>query len=66
VQLTVEDNGKGIGASVESTPRTFGLIGMRERARMLGGELAVHSKPGAGTSIVMIVPRRTGAPEAPS
>jgi PAS domain S-box-containing protein len=66
VQLTVEDNGKGIGASLESAPRTFGLIGMRERARMLGGELAVHSNPWAGTSIVMIVPRRTGAPEAPS
>lgn len=66
VQLTVEDDGKGIGASLESAPRTFGLIGMRERARMLGGELAVHSNPGAGTSIVMIVPRRTGAPEAPS
>jgi two-component system, NarL family, sensor histidine kinase UhpB len=64
VQLTVYDNGKGIGSLLESAPKTFGLLGMRERASMLGGELAVHSDPGAGTSVVMIVPRRAGAPPA--
>jgi len=57
VKLTVDDNGKGFGAALEGTPKTFGLLGMRERAAMLGGELTVHSKPGAGTSVVMIVPR---------
>jgi two-component system sensor histidine kinase UhpB len=66
VQLTVDDNGKGFGASLESGPKTFGLLGMRERATILGGELAVHSNPGAGTSIMMTVPRRTGVPKAPS
>jgi hypothetical protein len=65
VQLTVHDNGKGIGASLESAPKTFGLLGMRERASMLGGELSVHSNPGAGTSIMMIVPRRPRESEAP-
>lgn len=64
VQLAVHDNGKGFSASPEIAPKTFGLIGMRERASMLGGGLAVHSNPGAGTSIVMNVPR-TRAPEAP-
>jgi PAS domain S-box-containing protein len=66
VRLTVDDNGRGFGAALESAPKTFGLLGMRERAAMLGGELAVHSDPGAGTSIVMTVPRRMGTPEAPS
>jgi two-component system, NarL family, sensor histidine kinase UhpB len=65
VQLTVHDNGKGIGAALESAPKTFGLLGMRERASMLGGELAVRSNPGNGTSIVMIVPRQAGATKAP-
>ena len=62
VQLTVHDNGRGLNRALESAPKTFGLLGMRERASMLGGELVVHSDPGAGTSIVMIVPRRAGAP----
>jgi PAS domain S-box-containing protein len=65
VRLTVHDNGKGISGSHENAPKTFGLLGMRERASMLGGELAVESNPGAGTSIVMIVPRPIRAPEAP-
>jgi PAS domain S-box-containing protein len=65
VRLTVQDNGKGISGSHENGPKTFGLLGMRERANMLGGELAVESNPGAGTSIVMIVPRPIRAPEAP-
>ena len=66
VRLTVDDNGKGIETSLEGTPKTFGLLGMRERASMLGGELTVRSNPGAGTSIVMIVPRRRARPEAAS
>jgi PAS domain S-box-containing protein len=65
VQLMVHDNGRGIGADLEGAPMTFGLLGMQERAGMLGGEVAVRSEPGAGTSVVMIVPRRNGAPEPP-
>jgi PAS domain S-box-containing protein len=65
VRLTVHDDGKGIDAALERAPKTYGLLGMRERASMLGGELTVHSNPGAGTSIVMIVPRPTRTPEAP-
>ncbi len=65
IQLLVQDNGKGIGPAPEDAPKTFGLLGMRERASMLGGELTVQSEAGAGTAIVMIVPRRARAPEAP-
>jgi len=65
VELGVHDDGKGISAPAGSGRKTFGLLGMRERAGMLGGELDVHSNAGAGTSIVMTVPRRAGAARAP-
>ncbi|MGE8677828.1 MAG: PAS domain S-box protein [Achromobacter marplatensis] len=44
--LTVEDD--GIGMQLPETPRTFGILGMRERARGIGGDLALDSAPGAG------------------
>jgi hypothetical protein len=61
IQLRVHDNGSGLRAAPEGGVRTLGLLGMRERARMLGGELIVDSAPGAGTSITMIVPRQSGS-----
>ena len=57
VRLQVQDNGKGIDPAADEGHQTFGLLGMRERAGMLGGELTVRSSPGAGTTVVMIVPR---------
>mgnify|MGYP001038819014 CR=1 FL=1 len=60
VRLTVEDNGKGFSPpSLIDHPAAggkLGLIGMHERARLLGGSLAVNSKPGEGTRIVVNVP----------
>ena len=34
----------------------FGIIGMRERAERLGGELSLHSRPGEGTEVEVTVP----------
>jgi len=59
IQLRVRDNGKGMGAETAGGVRTLGLLGMRERARMLGGELVVDSLPTTGTSITLIVPRQS-------
>jgi two-component system, NarL family, sensor histidine kinase UhpB len=61
IQLRVRDDGKGMGAETAGGARTLGLLGMRERARMLGGELLIDSVPGAGTSITLIVPRQSKA-----
>jgi signal transduction histidine kinase len=36
--------------------KTFGLMGMRERALALGGDLKIHSAPGQGTQIAVRVP----------
>lgn len=57
VRLTVQDDGKGFPDEGASTSR-FGLVGMQERARLLGGSFQVESSPGAGTRITAEVPLR--------
>jgi PAS domain S-box-containing protein len=56
MRLSVSDNGSGFDGSEVRTAKTFGLLGMRERAGMVGGMLTVDSEPGSGTSIDMVVP----------
>ena len=58
-RLRVRDNGKGLESSVQSTgrrPRHFGLQGMRERARKMGGVFNLWTKDRAGIEIELIVP----------
>jgi signal transduction histidine kinase len=55
VWLIVEDDGRGFDASEVPEDR-HGLVGMRERAEMLGGTLQVRSSPGAGTRVEATVP----------
>jgi signal transduction histidine kinase/ligand-binding sensor domain-containing protein len=57
--VRVKDDGRGISASVleaGGSPGHFGLIGMQERAKKLGGHLKIWSKPEAGTEIELKVP----------
>jgi two-component system NarL family sensor kinase len=54
LRVSVEDDGRGFDP--QSVTGGFGLIGMRERARLLGGTLVVESGPGRGTRIVLEVP----------
>lgn len=56
--LTVEikDNGKGIEKSEFAKEKSFGLRGLRERAKTVGGWLDVSSKVGEGTSVILSVP----------
>jgi len=54
--LTVTDNGKGISEKQLSDPASLGIIGMRERVRNLGGELAIGPVTGGGTSIRVTLP----------
>lgn len=60
VRVTVEDNGKGFVAPDQpvdlAASGKLGLIGMHERARILGGTLSLHSWPGEGTRVVAEVP----------
>jgi signal transduction histidine kinase len=57
IRLGVSDNGAGFGAdTAETKPMSFGMAGMRERAALLGGTLAVRSAPGKGASVVLRLP----------
>jgi len=52
VSLTIEDDGVG----AESLDGGFGLLGIRERASLLGGSVALESSPGRGTRLAVRVP----------
>lgn len=49
IQLAVQDDGCGLAPP--SDKKTFGLLGMRERVKMLGGDFEIASVPGVGTTI---------------
>jgi PAS domain S-box-containing protein len=60
VFLRVEDNGKGITKDRISDPRSFGLIGMRERANFLGGEVRIEGGKVKGTVVTVSLPCKDG------
>jgi two-component system NarL family sensor kinase len=55
VSLVVEDDGMGFDVG-RPAAGGYGLIGLNERAHLLGGRLAVKSGPGAGTRLEVVVP----------
>jgi signal transduction histidine kinase len=58
--MTVTDDGKGfeLPNQTESLASAgkLGIIGMQERARLLGGNLEIRSEPGKGTQVMAVVP----------
>jgi PAS domain S-box-containing protein len=50
------DDGIGFDTSRKGNKKTWGLIGMKERAAMVAGSLAIHSKPENGTTLEITVP----------
>jgi signal transduction histidine kinase len=56
IRAIVEDDGIGFDPSVQRGERHLGLLGMRERAELLGGALTIESAPGHGTSIFIEIP----------
>jgi signal transduction histidine kinase len=57
VRLTVEDDGVGftVGSTSDGDRRRFGLVGIKERAELLGGTMEITSAPGEGTRVVVAV-----------
>jgi PAS domain S-box-containing protein len=55
--VCIQDNGRGISPGPPSGRRSFGLLSMRERAHLLGGELEVSGVAGEGTTVTLRVPR---------
>lgn len=62
--VVVEDDGVGFevgeGMAVAGERPSLGLFGMRERAALLGGRVAIESAPGAGTTVYARLPRGGG------
>jgi signal transduction histidine kinase len=54
--LTISDDGKGITEAEKAAPQSLGLLGMRERVRLIGGELHIEGTEGQGTVITVWVP----------
>jgi signal transduction histidine kinase len=63
VRLRVEDNGRGFDPAALRNPArpSWGLLGIEERAHLLGGTMEVHSAPGSGTAVEVVVPYRREA-----
>jgi signal transduction histidine kinase len=56
VVLTISDNGRGITDDEKSGQRTLGLLGIRERAHLIGGTIEINGPDGKGTVITVRVP----------
>ena len=59
VRLSVKDDGRGFDAEASGSNGAgghFGILGMRERAREMGGEVSVESRPGEGCEVEVDVP----------
>jgi len=54
--LQVRDNGRGISKSEIYSPKSIGLLGMQERARLRGGEVQLQGSPGRGTTVIVRLP----------
>ena len=75
-ELRVSDNGRGISEAQARDPRSIGLLGMRERAALIGGAFSISGQAGKGTMISVTVslegnpppvrPKRAASGNSPS
>jgi signal transduction histidine kinase len=54
--LRVQDNGRGMTESEIHSPKSIGLLGMQERARLRAGEVQFQGAPGKGTTVTVRLP----------
>jgi signal transduction histidine kinase len=64
VTFGILDNGVGFSPRDPRKPNSYGLLGLRERTSLLGGEVTITSAPGEGTNVRVRLP--LGPPTAPS
>jgi PAS domain S-box-containing protein len=56
LKIRVKDDGEGVTEEQSTSPQSFGLIGIRERAQALGGEMSITGRPGKGTTLTVTIP----------
>jgi len=64
LKMEITDDGRGFDTTAQR--KTLGLLGMKERAIMIGGELSIQSTPGKGTTVLITVPVPATQPLAPT
>ncbi|MBZ0135262.1 MAG: HAMP domain-containing protein [Planctomycetes bacterium] len=62
--LTVHDDGKGISAESAASDTSLGLVGMRERVKLINGRFSIQGGSGKGTLVRVVVPGGTPPEEA--
>ncbi len=58
IVLSIQDDGIGFDSKIVGVKRTLGILGMKERTTMLGGQYEVKSTPGKGTLVTVSIPIR--------
>jgi signal transduction histidine kinase len=58
--LQVRDDGVGAAPEALNDPRSYGVLGMRERAAHFGGRLSIESRPRQGTTVRLVMPLEAG------
>jgi PAS domain S-box-containing protein len=56
LRLSITDNGKGFSLQEAAQKKTLGMLGMKERTAIIGGDYQIHSEPGKGTSVIILLP----------
>ncbi len=56
-RFTLRDDGRGFDTASSAVRGSHGITGMRQRVRALGGRLEIESRPGAGTTLRVTIPR---------
>ncbi len=56
IALITHDNGAGFDIAAAERQGSLGLLGMKERAHLLGGDFKISSSPGKGTTVVVHIP----------
>jgi len=59
LNLTIRDDGIGFDTALTPRPDSYGLVGMRERAELLGGDIEFISTHGGGTLVLVSIPLST-------
>jgi two-component system, NarL family, sensor histidine kinase UhpB len=54
--IRIHDNGRGISRDAKAKTRSFGIMGMQERAQAFGGVVKINGRPGEGTTVSIKFP----------
>ena len=56
IQLCIHDTGLGFNSELASSRNALGIVSMKERVQLVRGEFSIHSQPGHGTTVKILVP----------